>query len=95
MVLGALASLWGGSGGKALWYPKPMLRFKVIGILWALSLGYSGVLMVLMVQNSQVTLQLFGNKVSGDIWVIGGVIIFFLTTKMSSYRKRILEGNQL
>lgn len=87
LVLGSVAALWGGSGGKGLWHSRPMLRFKVLGVLWALGLGYVG---VLMVQDSQVKLNLFGTGVTGDIWVIGGVVLFFFTTGMSEYRRRML-----
>jgi len=75
LVLGGIAALWGGSGGKSLWSARPMLRFKVLGLLWACALGYAG---VLMVQNSQVILHIFDISITGDFWIIGGTILFFV-----------------
>jgi len=75
LVLGGISALWGGSGGKSLWSARPMLRFKVLGLLWACALGYVG---VLMVQNSQVILHIFDISITGDLWVIGGTILFFV-----------------
>ena len=78
LLIGSVCAFFGGSGARGMWHSGN----KLVGIILGVIVTGAG---VYAVQSSGVVLHFGDIRITADIWVIVGAIIFFLiTTKADS-----------